>query len=144
MSTTRQLCTFLLDGQLFGINVDCVLEVIRSLPITQVPLAPEAVCGLINLRGQIVTAVDLRKRLELQPPKNGVMPRMNIIIRTTEGPLCFPIDEVGDVMDVDSHLFEPVPETMTGVARKLIESVCKLPDHLLLVLKGDFGELAGV
>lgn len=144
MSQPRQLCTFLLDGQLFGISVDCVLEVIRSLPITQVPLAPEAVCGLINLRGQIVTAVDLRRRLELSPPKDGQPPRMNIIIRTNEGPLCFPIDEVGDVMDVDAHLFEPVPETMTGVARKLIESVCKLPEQLLLVIKGDFMALAGV
>jgi purine-binding chemotaxis protein CheW len=144
MSNTRQLCTFLLDGQLFGISVDCVLEVIRSLPLTQVPLAPEAVCGLINLRGQIVTAIDLRRRLNLHPAQEGRPARMNIIIRTPEGPLCFPIDEVGDVMDVEESLFEPVPDTMTGVARKLIDCVCKLPDHLLLVLRGDFNELAGV
>ena len=144
MNKTRQLCTFVLDGRTFGINVDCVLEVIRSLPLTQVPLAPDAVCGLINLRGQIVTAIDLRRRLHLSPVQADKPPRMNIIIRTSEGPLCFPIDEVGDVMDVEEGLFEPVPETMTGIARKLIDSVCKLPGHLLLVLKGDFAELAGI
>ena len=144
MSTTRQVCTFVLENQLFGISVDCVLEVIRSLPITKVPLAPEAVSGLINLRGQIVTAVDLRRRLELPPGKHAATQRMNIIIRTSEGPLCFPIDEVGDVIDVDEKLFEPVPDTMTGIARKLIDSVCKLPDRLLLVLKSDFAELAGI
>ena len=144
MNKTRQLCTFVLEGQTFGIHVDCVLEVIRSLPLTHVPLAPEAVCGLINLRGQIVTAIDLRRRLELGPLKEGKTARMNIIIRTSEGPLCFPIDEVGDVVDVEERLFEPVPETMTGTARKLIDSVCKLRGTLLLVLKGDFAELAGI
>ena len=144
MSTTRQLCTFVLENQLFGINVDCVLEVIRSLPITKVPLAPEAVSGLINLRGQIVTAVDLRRRLELLNSTQASTQRMNIIIRTPEGPLCFPIDEVGDVMTVEESLFEPVPDTMTGIARKMIDSVCKLPDRLLLVLKSDFTELAGI
>jgi len=144
MNKTRQLCTFVLEGQTFGIHVDCVLEVIRILPLTHVPLAPEAVCGLINLRGQIVTAIDLRRRLELGPLKEGKTARMNIIIRTSEGPLCFPIDEVGDVVDVEERLFEPVPETMTGTARKLIDSVCKLPGTLLLVLKGDFAELAGI
>ncbi len=144
MNYSRQICTFILNGRLFGLDVDCVLEVIRSLPITIVPLAPDAVCGLINLRGQIVTAIDLRRRLELPVSGDGTsLPKMNIIIKTAEGPLCFPIDDVGDVMEVSIQSLEPVPETMTGVARKMIDSVCKLPTQLLLVLKSEFTILAG-
>ncbi|MEI6713746.1 MAG: chemotaxis protein CheW [Verrucomicrobiota bacterium] len=144
MNSSRQICTFLLNGQLFGLDVDCVLEVIRSQPLTIVPLAPDAVCGLINLRGQIVTAIDLRRRLELPISQDeSTAPKMNIIIKTAEGPLCFPIDDVGDVMEVSTHLLEPVPESMTGVARKMIDSVCKLPTQLLLVLKSEFTILAG-
>ena len=144
MNTPRQICTFLLNGRLFGLDVDCVLEVIRSQPLTKVPLAPDAVCGLINLRGQIVTAIDLRRRLELPISEDEqTPPKMNIIIRTSEGPLCFPIDDVGDVMEVSPNLLEAVPENMTGVARRMIDSVCKLPDQLLLVLKSEFTILAG-
>jgi purine-binding chemotaxis protein CheW len=66
MANTSQFCTFYLDKLLFGVELKTVQEVIRSLQVTQVPLAPQVVSGLINLRGQIVTAVDLRRRLE--PP----------------------------------------------------------------------------
>ena len=67
MAHTSQFCTFYLDKLLFGVELKGVQEVIRTLEMTKVPLAPEVVSGLINLRGQIVTAVDLRRRLELEP-----------------------------------------------------------------------------
>ena len=66
MAERSQFCTFYLDKLLFGVELKGVQEVIRALEMTQVPLAPEMVGGLINLRGQIVTAVDLRRRLELE------------------------------------------------------------------------------
>ncbi|MGB7583652.1 MAG: chemotaxis protein CheW, partial [Terriglobales bacterium] len=76
-----QFCTFYLDKLLFGVELKGVQEVIRSLDITQVPLAPNVVSGLINLRGQIVTAVDLRRRLELNARPPDALP-MNVVVRS--------------------------------------------------------------
>jgi len=88
MAQTAQFCTFYLDKLLFGVELKGVQEVIRSLDMTKVPLAPPVVSGLINLRGQIVTAVDLRRRLELEPRPAG-MRAMNVVVRSpkpTAGP----------------------------------------------------------
>ena len=65
ITATRQLCTFYLDNHLFGVDAQSVQEVIRYQEMTHVPLTSPSVSGLINLRGQIVTAIDLRKRLGL-------------------------------------------------------------------------------
>ena len=73
MAHTSQFCTFYLDKLLFGVELKGVQEVIRSLDMTKVPLAPAVVSGLINLRGQIVTAVDLRRRLELEHRPAGML-----------------------------------------------------------------------
>jgi purine-binding chemotaxis protein CheW len=112
--------------------------------VTKVPLAPEAVYGLINLRGQIVTAIDLRRRLDLAVPVEDHPLKMSIIIKTPDGPLCFPIDDVGDVIEVSQDLLEPAPDTMTSNARKMIDSVCKLRSQLLVILRSEFSVLAGV
>ena len=100
MAQTSQFCTFYLDKLLFGVELKAVQEVIRSLDMTKVPLAPAVVSGLINLRGQIVTAVDLRRRLELEPAPPGLL-AMNVVVRSrTIGsgqPLL--VDEIGDVLE---------------------------------------------
>jgi purine-binding chemotaxis protein CheW len=70
-ATGGQLATFRLDGDLYGIEVEHVQEVLRSQQLTRVPLAPTAVAGLINLRGQVVTAIELRERLGRPPPPPG-------------------------------------------------------------------------
>lgn len=144
MSRPRQICTFLLSEHLFGLDVDCVLEVIRSQPVTQVPLAPESISGLMNLRGQIVTAIDLRLRLGLPEQATAGPQKMSIIVRTIEGPLCFSIDDVGDVLEIAPTDLEALPENMMGTARKMIEGVAKLPSQLLLILRSDFNSLAGL
>lgn len=141
MNPSRRICSFFLANQLFGLDVDCVLEVVGSLPITTVPLASESVRGLINLRGQIVTAINLRHILQIDPAQDSAN-RMNIIVKTDDGPACFSIDDVGDVLDITPENFEPVPESMNAVEKKFIECVCKLPDQILLVLKSDFSNLA--
>ena len=133
MATTRQLATFYLDRLFFGIQVEKVQEVIRYQEMTRVPLAAKVVGGLINLRGQIVTAIDLRQRLELAPRSSGELP-MNVVIRSDDGALSLLVDEIGDVVEVDDASFEPPPETMRGVARELVRGVYKLRDDLLLVL----------
>ena len=133
ITSARQFCTFSLADLTFGIEVDRVQEVIRAQPLTGVPLANSVVQGLINLRGQIVTALDLRRRLDLPARAEGQEP-MNIVVRTQTGVLSLLVDEIGDVVDVDESTFESPPETLEGVARELIIGAYKLEGRLLLVL----------
>jgi len=133
MAHTSQFCTFYLDKLLFGVELKGVQEVIRSLEMTKVPLAPAVVSGLINLRGQIVTAVDLRRRLELGPPPANLSAR-NVVVRSEDGAVSLLVDEIGDVVEVEETSFEPPPETLRGSVRAMILGVHKLNDRLLHVL----------
>jgi purine-binding chemotaxis protein CheW len=130
------LCTFVLAGHAFGVPVGRVQEVIRHQAMTQVPLAPPIARGLINLRGQIVTALDLRVPLELPPAAPGALP-MNVVVRTGGDLVSLLVDEIGDVIEVTADRFEPPPETLTGPARELIRGAFKLDDRLLLILDTD-------
>jgi purine-binding chemotaxis protein CheW len=136
MTATHQYCTFFLDGLCFGVEVRQVQEILRHQALTPVPLAAPVVCGLINLRGQIVTAVDLRRRLGLSDRPAGQLPT-NVIVRTADGAVSFLVDDVGDVLEVAESAFERPPETLRGVARSLIRGAYKLPDGLLLLLDTD-------
>jgi len=120
------------DELFFGIEVLKVQEVIRHQAMTLVPLAPSAVKGLINLRGQIVTAIDLGQRLELKDREDRSL--MNMVIRTDDGVVSLLVDAIGDVLEVSDDLLEPPPNTIKGVARELITGVYKLEGRLLLVL----------
>jgi purine-binding chemotaxis protein CheW len=133
MAERSQFSTFYLDKLLFGVELRVVQEVIRSLNMTRVPLAPEVVGGLINLRGQIVTAVDLRRRLELEarPPE---MRPMNVVVRSEDGAVSLLVDEIGDVIEVEETTFEQPPETLRGKVRAMILGVHKLESNLLHVL----------
>ncbi len=145
MAHTSQFCTFYLDSLLFGVDLQGVQEVIRNLEMTQVPLAPGVVRGLINLRGQIVTAIDLRQRLGLKAPAPGALP-MNVVVRSEDGAVSLLVDEIGDVAEVEESTFERPPETLTGPVRAMILGVYKLDGRLLHVLDKDkacqVGELA--
>ena len=125
MSAHQQLCTFYLDGLFFGVEVQKVQEVIRYQEMTEVPLASPVVQGLINLRGQMVTAIDLRRRLDLTERPADKLP-MNVVVRTDDGPVSLLVDEIGDVLEVDAEAFERPPETLRGVARELIRGAYKL------------------
>lgn len=133
MAETQQFATFHLDALFLGVEVKQVQEVIRFQEMTPVPLAPAVIQGLINLRGQIVTAIDLRRRLELPARPSGELP-MNVVVRTGDGAVSLLVDEIGDVLEVSTETFEPTPETLGGAARELILGVYKLKDALLLVL----------
>lgn len=131
-----QLCTFKLANYFFGVDVAKVQEVIRHQEMTRVPLASQEVRGLINLRGQIVMAVDLRMLLGLGEFEAKDEP-MNIIIREEGSAVSFQVDEIGDVLEVSDAAFERPPETLKGVARKLIKGAYKLDGRLLLALDAD-------
>jgi len=133
MADEHQFCTFFLDQLFFGIEVKKVQEIIRFQDITSVPLAPKEVGGLINLRSQIVTAIDLRRRLDL-PPSNSEQLPLNVVVRVDEETISLLVDDVGDVLDVPDDCFETPPETLTGKVRALILGAYKLEDKLLLIL----------
>ena len=133
MADVKQFCTFYLDKLLFGVEVAKVQEVIRYQEMTRVPLAASVVTGLINLRGQIVTALDLRRRLDLAERASDRLP-MNVVVRTGDEAVSLLVDEIGDVLEVEDESFETPPETLRGVARDLIRGTYKLKDRLLLIL----------
>jgi purine-binding chemotaxis protein CheW len=130
---SQQFCTFHLDGYLFGVPVPRVQEVIRSQEMTRVPLAPEVVKGMINLRGQIVVALDLRRRLALSERAEGELP-INVVVRTPDGAVSLLVDEIGDVIEVEQSSFEAPPETLRGAVRSMILGVHKLEGKLMHVL----------
>ena len=136
MAGKKQFSTFVVDRLLFGVEVEKVQEVIRYQAMTRVPLAPPVVKGLINLRGQIVTAVDLRGRLGLPPRATSDLP-MNVVIRHDDGAVSLLVDEIGDVLEVEEEAFELPPGTLTGEMRELVRGVYKLKGSLLIALDTD-------
>lgn len=136
MSEPRQFCTLHLGEHLFGVEVMRVQEVISYQEMTAVPLSPDVIGGLINLRGQIVTAIDLRVRLEMSPRADGALP-MNVVVQTPGGAVSLLVDAIGDVVEVEEAIFENPPETLSGVAKQLIRGVYKFEGALLLDLDID-------
>jgi len=135
-ASARRFCTFSLAGRTFGIEVDRVQEVLKLQEMTPVPLASGTVAGLLNLRGRIVTALDLRKRLDL-PPRPAGLSAMNVIVRCDGEIVSLLVDDIGDVVEAGQESFEPPPATLRGRARDLILGAHKLDSGLLLVLDTD-------
>jgi purine-binding chemotaxis protein CheW len=133
MAPSQQFCTFYLDKLMFGVQLEKVQEVLRYLELTEIPLAPRVISGLINLRGQIVTCIDLRRRLELADRPEETSP-MNVVIRSAEGAVSLLVDDIGDVVEVTEESFERPPETLQGKVRELILGVYKLEKQLMHVL----------
>ncbi|MGA8222928.1 MAG: chemotaxis protein CheW [Candidatus Acidiferrales bacterium] len=136
MANAQQHCTFFIDGQFFGVPVQQVQEVIRYQEMNRVPLAPQVIRGLINLRGQIVVAIDLRRRLCAAERPEGQLP-MNVVVRTEDGVVSLLVDEIGDVLEVQEETFESPPETLRNASRELVLGVHKLPNQLLLILDAE-------
>jgi purine-binding chemotaxis protein CheW len=131
--TSRQYATFEVAGQLFGLDVAKVQEVLSFHEYTPVPLAPPSVGGLFNLRGQVIAAVDLRVQLGL-PPRGFDGPAMNVIVRTDEEAVSLLVDRIGEVVTLDDEECEAPPDTLTGPGRELITGTFKLDGRLLLAL----------
>src|ERR1700757_4346621 len=109
--TSGQFSTFFVADLFFGVDVLRVQEVLRFQQMTHVPKAPDVIEGLINLRGQIVTAIDLRRRLRL-PPRAGDQTPTNVVIRTDDGAVSLLVDEIGDVLDVDASPYGSPPQNL--------------------------------
>jgi len=132
-TSTRSLCTFWLADHCYGVDVLDVQEVLMVHELTRVPCAPPVVQGLMNLRGLILTAIDLRRRMDLPERDQGVTPS-SIVIRAEDGPVSLLVDRIGDVVEVGPETFEPAPDATTGTARDLVIGAYKLDGVLLLEL----------
>lgn len=130
---SEQYCTFWVDDLYFGVEVEHVQEVLRGQSMTPVPKAPEAVLGLINLRGQIVTALDLRSRLGL-PAVSGEQPQMNVILRSRGEVVSLVVDRIGDVIDTGGLSLQPAPSNLPGEVRAVLNGVLTLSEAILLVV----------
>jgi len=136
LANAQQFCTFYIDKQFFAVPVQQVQEVIRYQEMARVPLVPPVIRGLINLRGQIVVAFDLRRRLGY-PDRPEEQKPMNVVVRADEETVSFLVDEIGDVIEVEEDCAEQPPETLPAEMRELVRGVYKLKEQLLLVLDAE-------
>lgn len=130
---SNRMVTFTLDGHLYGVDVAAVQEVLRGQPQTRIPLAPASVAGLINLRGQVLSAVELRARLGF-PARAADLDAMLVVVRVAGETVALMVDSIGAVIDVDEEQFELPPDTLTGPSREFLHGAYKLEDQLLLAL----------
>ncbi|HTV21971.1 MAG TPA: chemotaxis protein CheW [Polyangiaceae bacterium] len=133
MALASPLCTFGVHDLLLGVEVTRVREVVRHQPLTPVPLVHATIAGLMNLRGQIVTVIDLRRRLGL-PPRADDEPPLHVVMHDTDGVVSLLVDRIGDVIEVNEAAFERPPQTSSAAARELIRGAYALEGQLLLVL----------
>jgi purine-binding chemotaxis protein CheW len=134
---SRQYCTFHVHEHLLAVPIEAVREVLTGQRLVRVPLAPDAVPGLLNLRGQIVTVVDLRHRLRLPARSTDEPGNLHVIVATGDGAVSLLADRAGEVLSPAEELFEPAPDTIEPGIRQLVTAVCKLDGQLMLVLDID-------
>lgn len=127
-----QYCTFGVSDLAFAIAVEDVQEVLRTQPETPVPLASPAVRGLLNLRGEIVTSIDMRTRLNLPPAETE--PPINVIVRLGHERVSLAVDTIGDVIETEPNHWRPAPDTLLPPVRDVVSGVLALPDDLRLIL----------
>ena len=125
--------TIWLDGQMCGIPVLQVHDVLSRQVITQIPQSPAAVAGVLNLRGQIVTAIDLRKRLKLADREEG-SEEMNVVVEYQNQPQSLIIDKVGDVLSLSEEAFEKNPVTLEVSWQNVSTGIFRLEEELLVIL----------
>lgn len=137
---SNQYCTFRVGKTLFGVDVLKVQEIINFQEMTAVPLSLSVVRGLVNLRGQIVTALDLNERINLSSEDAEAKAsdeQINIVLCTEGGAVSLLVDSIGDVLTVEDDVEESPPTTINARTRELVSRVCKLENELLLVLDAE-------
>jgi len=133
VTTTEILSTFHVGDFYCGIHTKEVIELTKDLEVTPVPLAPASILGLLNLRGQIVTAIDMRVRLSCER-KEISSDSIGIFYKHSGSFFSFVVDRVNEIIELDEKDFEPPPSNLTGPALNFVAGVYKMPGRLLLVL----------
>ena len=128
-----QFATFRLSAELFGINILQVQEILLTQNITPVPLAAEHVLGLIGLRGQIVTAVDLKRRIGL-PIGDATDDPYHMVVNAYGSVASLQVDLIGDVLEMPSSDFHPPPDSLQGIDKRYLEGVFMLDEAILAIV----------
>lgn len=129
----NQYVSFWVDNQLLGVPVNAVQEVLNPQTIARVPKSRPEIAGLLNLRGQIVTAINLRKRMGL-PDLDGDRASMNVVFRYDDESFSLLVDDVGEVINVQADSMEPVPHTLDSHWKAVTKGVFRLKERLFIIL----------
>lgn len=128
----RQFSTFFIADRLYGIEVTKVQEIVKPMEMTEVPLAPPHISGLINLRGQVATAIGIRQLFG--SPEGADANLMNVVCNMDSHLISLQVDKIGDVMEVDEAAFEPTPQTVPENTRRFLDGVYKTGEKLLSII----------
>lgn len=130
----QEYVTVTIANQMFGIPVLQVHDVLGSINLTTIPLAPPEVAGALNLRGRIVTCIDVRKRLGL-PAREDSGQRMSVVVEHHGEPYALLIDTVGEVLNLKSEQLEMNPATLDPRWREVSSGIYRTQDNLLVILQ---------
>ena len=133
MNSSLELSTFYVGDALYGMDILRVQEINRLMDFTKVPQSPEYVMGIMNLRGQIVTVIDLSKKLGLSKTELKDESR-NIIVNDQGEYIGLLVDRISDVVRTDTDKIEPPPSNMGGVQGKFLQGVFKMDKNLIGIL----------
>lgn len=134
-SADTEFVTIRIAGQLFGIPVMIVQDVLCGLKITRVPLAPSEVAGALNLRGRIVTAIELRQCFDLPVPVDRPLDKvMSVVVEYKNEFFSLIVDSVGEVIPLAASQIEKTPAILSGRWREASAGIYKLKDELLIIL----------
>ncbi len=125
--------TMRVENQLIGVPVTLVHDVLRRMTVTDVPLSPPEVAGLMNLRGRIVTVIDVRVRLGL-PPQSPPGAAMHAVVEHKGESYSLMVDSVGEVVNLRSAEIEKTPVNLEGRWKEIASGVCRMKDELLVIL----------
>ena len=132
-NVSNQYCGFVLGDDYYAVPVLRVQEVVKPLNITKVPLSQDYVTGLINLRGQIVTSIDLKKMLKISSPTNE-NDYMNIIVKSEDSLISLVVDKILDVFEVEEQNLEETPDTLDNHLKQFVSNVYKTDKKIFILL----------
>jgi purine-binding chemotaxis protein CheW len=130
---TLQLATFYVDALCLALEIDQIQEILRTANLTHVPYAPQEVVGVINLRGEVTTVIDLRLVLGMPPAPSGVQPR-TLIVRSQGESIGLMVDRVADIMTVTAKSIVPPPPNVASVDGRFLRGVYPKSDQIIVVL----------
>ena len=131
-----QLVSFNIGQEEFGLDIQRIQEINRMVDITRVPNSPEFVSGVINLRGKVITIIELRKRFGFPPKEKDKNTRI-IVVELGEAVIGFIVDAVQEVIRIPKNITEPPPPIVAGIGSEYITAVAKLENRLLILLDPD-------
>jgi len=131
---SEDFLTIIIAEQRFGIPILQVQDVLGDQSVTNIPMAPPEVAGALNLRGRVVTAIDVRRRLGIEPRDKNEKKEMSVVVEHETELYSLIIDRVGDVLSLKNDRFENTPPTLDPVWRDVSSGIFRLDGELLVIL----------